>query len=455
MHVMSVQRAVTTMTPYRLSIVLPFLLHLSTARIIYFAGVPDDGAAASNNTKSLNLALASLAPGDTLAIANHTFWLAGGVHATGLINTTIQLDGTLRFLAGREHWPVERYGPKNETRVLKAILISNSVGLTLTSTGIGTIDGNGASWWGYAQYLLHREDRPKLLTIQNATDVLVEHWHFEQSAYHTFHADDVARLEIRYCSIENRVNDEDGHSVRNLEALNTDGFDVSGRDIYIHHSSVWNQDDCFTIVPLSRDGINADCTENVLIEDVNASGLGLTVGSIGPNTRHACIRNVTFRRGLMHHTYKGIYIKSSNQAHPDPRATAEITNILYEDIVMEQPEQVPIWIGPAQEADSQNACSLAWPEVPFAKCPSPLSTVAWTNITLRNIRIVGAKVSPGIVYGNPAKPMQGVVFENVVFEPFDPKARPWGAQGYYCKGVNGMAVNGTTPMPPCFNSSIS
>ena len=135
--------------------------------------------------------------------------------------------------------------------------------------------------------LIHREDRPKLLTIQNATDVLLEHWHFRQSAYHTFHADDVARLEIRFCTIENRVNSEDSHGIINLGAFNTDGFDVSGRDIYIHDSSVWNQDDCFTIVPSSSTSINSNCTENVLVENVNASGLGLTIGSIEPTRSHS------------------------------------------------------------------------------------------------------------------------------------------------------------------------
>ena len=143
--------------------------------------------------------------------------------------------------------------------------------------------------------------------------MLVERWHFRQSAYHTFHADDVARLEIRHCSVDNRVNGADSHTVENLAALNTDGFDVQGRDIYIHHCSVWNQDDCFTIVPIDRNGINSNCTENVLIEDVNASGLGLTTGIVGPSAAHNCVRNVTFRRATMHHTFKGIYIKSSNQ----------------------------------------------------------------------------------------------------------------------------------------------
>ena len=117
------------------------------------------------------------------------------------------------------------------------------------------------------------------------------------------------------------------------------------------------------------------------MENINASGLGLTIGSIEPTTSHACIRNITFRNAYMHHTFKGIYMKSASRAHPDPKASAEITNILYENITMEAPEQVPIWIGPAQEADSDNACSLVWPELPWAKCPAPLTTVQWSNIT--------------------------------------------------------------------------
>ena len=419
------------------------------AASINWAGLPDDPSAGISNTRLLNAALAALPSGDTLSIPNRTFWLAGGVRATGLNNATLRLDGTLRFLAGREGWPVEACSHGKGTCVQKAILLANATGLTLTSTGRGVVDGNGESWWGYVQYLIHREDRPKLLTIQNATDVLVEHWHFQQSAYHTFHADDVARLEIRYSSVENRVNEDDKHGLENLRALNTDGFDVSGRDIHIHHSSVWNQDDSFTIVPSDGNRINSKCTENVLVEDVNASGLGLTVGAIGPSREHACIRNITFRRATMRHTFKGIYVKSGNTDRPDP-GTAEITNILYEDIDIEEPEQVPIWIGPAQEADSANACSLAWPTIPSAPCPPPITTVSWTNVTLRNIRIHGARESPGLIFGNPERPMQGVVFDGVVFDPVDPKARPWGEQYYYCSGVHGIATGGTVPVPPCF-----
>eukprot|EP00470_Lotharella_oceanica_P017301 CAMPEP_0170191004 /NCGR_PEP_ID=MMETSP0040_2-20121228/50659_1 /TAXON_ID=641309 /ORGANISM="Lotharella oceanica, Strain CCMP622" /LENGTH=86 /DNA_ID=CAMNT_0010438993 /DNA_START=43 /DNA_END=303 /DNA_ORIENTATION=- len=79
--------------------------------------------------------------------------------------------------------------------------------------------------------------------------------------------------------------------------------------------------------------------------------------------------------------------------------------------------------------------------------------MAWTNITLRDILVKSPKQSPGIVYGNAARPMEGVVFDNVTVVPADPKAKPWGAKFYHCEGVRGLAVHGTSPVPPCFNSS--
>ena len=90
-----------------------------------------------------------------------------------------------------------------------------------------------------------------------------------------------------------------------LTAFNTDGFDVSGNGIHIHDCSVWNQDDTFCIKS-SQDAPTA----NVLIENVRASGVGLSIGSIGA---HA-VENITFRNVAMHHTSKGVYIKFNDKA---------------------------------------------------------------------------------------------------------------------------------------------
>jgi len=187
-----------------------------------------------------------------------------------------------------------------------------------------------------------------------------------------------------------------------------------------------------------------------LVENVEASGLGLTIGSIKPTPNHACIKNITFLNAHMHHTFKGIYIKSASSSITDEEISAEITDILYENITMDKPEQVPIWIGPAQEGDSDNACSLAWPIIPRAKCPAPQTSVAFSNIVLRNVQVRGSKVSPGIIFGNEDSPMEGVVFDGVVFDPADEDAKPWGDDFYFCKGVQGIAKGGTSPAPPCF-----
>lgn len=46
---------------------------------------------------------------------------------------------------------------------------------------------------------------------------------FINSAYWTFTALDVARLEVRYCSVSARVDQAPYHDLGNLDAFNTDG----------------------------------------------------------------------------------------------------------------------------------------------------------------------------------------------------------------------------------------
>eukprot|EP00658_Telonema_sp_P-2_P060320 TRINITY_DN49267_c0_g1_i1.p1 TRINITY_DN49267_c0_g1~~TRINITY_DN49267_c0_g1_i1.p1 ORF type:complete len:461 (-),score=57.61 TRINITY_DN49267_c0_g1_i1:259-1641(-) len=448
-------------------LVVLLVVGVSRGSLINFeeaGAVANADAAGANNTALFNTLLSKLAPGDTLVVPNKTFHVAGGIHGDGLHRVTIQIDGTLEFLSsGRKDWPTQPCNAQamnplqpvrnaNGTCVQESFLLSNVVGLTLTSSGQGTLNGNGQAWWGYIKYLIRGENRPRLLSIVNGTDVLVERWRFLQSPYWTFTAWDVLGLEISHCDIDNRVNQDDSHDVSNLAAFNTDGFDVAGRNIHIHDCSVWNQDDCFTIQPLdAHTGIRSGgCTENVLVENVLASGLGLTVGAVHPSRGHNCIRNVTFRHARMHHTFKGIYVKSGSS--DDPAASAEITNILYHDIFMEAPSQVPIWIGPAQEADSKNACSLLWPM--FGKCPPPPRTLTMTNITLQNVHVESPKQSPGIILGNSENPMVGIVFDNVTVTPVDATKKPWGKLFYHCP-IDGIdqassrAVHGTSPGPSC------
>merc|ERR1712217_529770 len=123
-----------------------------------------------------------------------------------------------------------------------------------------------------------------------------------------------------------------------------------------------------------------------------------------------------------------------------------------ENIVMDEPEQAPIWIGPAQQSDSRdfwagNPCSIFWPQVPGTQCHVPLAGT-FKIITLRNITINSPRQSPGLIFGNETNPMKDIVFDSVRVNR--PGSKPWGSNFYKCSNVQGVAQGSTWPVPPCF-----
>jgi polygalacturonase len=397
------------------------------------------------NGAALNTSLQSLAPGDTFVVPNKTFAIMGGIKVQDLASVTIQIDGTIEFASTilnaekyLKKWPRNKNGGVHE-----CLQFDNLTDVKFTSTNIGMLNGAGAKWWGIPGigYITRKENRPRLLKIQNSRRILIEKLFLKDSPYWTFLGSGIKGLEVRHSQIDARRDSSDSHDIVDLTAFNTDGFDLgSCDDVWIHDCSVWNQDDCFDV----KDG-----TSNVVIERVNASGLGLTVGSIA-----STVRNLTFRDSYMHHTYKGIYMKF--------RGDGLIADVTYENIVIDAPEQWAIWIGPAQQCDGCSAtnicstdggpCSICWPTFPGSQCHAP-SGGKYVNITLRNITINNPKGSPGVLLANTSVPMENVVFDNVVVN--NPGKKPWGDKYYHCENVNGVATGKTWPVPPCFHDLTS
>lgn len=276
---------------------VPLLLLLGTgcsARLINYetdAGAVGDD---SSNTTSwrngdiLNKTLAALAPGDVFVVPNKTFHLMGGIQVTNLSSVVVQLDGTLSFSDDIEAWPRNAAG-----RVHECLQFTDIRNVTFTSSGVGTLEGNGAAWWGVpgVGYLLRGENRPRLFKITGSAsrDVLFENIFLHNSPYWTFTVDYIDGLEVRNSGIDARRTDSDEHTLIDLTAFNTDGFDISGKNVWVHDCTVWNQDDSFCV---------KDHSENMLFERIHASGLGLTIGSISGSV----VNNITFRDCNMHHT---------------------------------------------------------------------------------------------------------------------------------------------------------
>ena len=258
--------------------------------------------------------------------------------------------------------------------------LTNVDNITFTSSTVGTLDGQGLKWWGFPGigYLHYGENRPRLFNIEKSSNILVENMFFLNSPYWTFWVHEVDGLEVRHSEIEaRRHEDADDHNSVEMTAFNTDGFDVSGNNVWIHDCQVWCQDDTIAVKGDSS---------NMLFERINASGVGLTIGSIG-GTNH--VQNITFRDSIMPNSYKGIYMKFRDGAD------AIIEDVLYQNITIDNPSQWPIWIGPAQQSDSNrlcaaHPCSICWPYIPNTEC-NPSSS-QYRNIVLRDITINNAKV---------------------------------------------------------------
>ena len=409
-------------------------------------GIADDNSLDTcwANAHLLNQTFASMQSGDTLLIPfNKTFWLMGGIYARSLINVTIQIDGILKFSDDQSAWPRDP-----QTRVSECFFFEQLNHVTFTSSlsggNKGTIDGSGDRWWGAVEYLLIGENRPRLLSIYNSTNVLVENILLKNSPYWTFFANDIANLEIRHTDVDARRRaDSRYHNLDEMTAFNTDGFDVAGTNVWIHDCNIWNDDDCIAVKEQSTSSIHSSCSENMLFERINASGVGLTIGSIGPSATHTCVRNITFRNCTMYNTFKGIYLKSRPGQMGD---TGEITNVTYENVLINNASQWSIWIGP-QQAIYKEACSLLWPFVPNISCPIPAG-ITWNNIVLRNVTVNNPRLSPGTILGNSSNPIRNILFDNVVVT--NPGLLPWSNHYYACEGVEGVAQGNTQPPPPCF-----
>lgn len=78
-----------------------------------------------------------------------------------------------------------------------------------------------------------------MIKIDDGKNILMENIHFVRPPYWTTSMN-VDGMEIRHCEIDARRTSFDSHDLVDITAFNTDGFDVSGKNVWIHHCKVWN-----------------------------------------------------------------------------------------------------------------------------------------------------------------------------------------------------------------------
>lgn len=184
------------------------------------------------------------------------------LNMTGLNNKNINLLGTIKFAPNIPYWTGNAFYFPFQTQITFWILGGKNV----TLNGGGTLDGAGQAWYdAFAKNstLL----RPIILTVFQATDVLVENismingpeWHnlISESSKVIFQ-----NITINAVSTSSNT------------AKNTDGWNIYRSDnIIIKDSVIKNGDDCVSFKPNST---------NVFIADLDCTGShGISVGSLG------------------------------------------------------------------------------------------------------------------------------------------------------------------------------
>jgi hypothetical protein len=348
--------------------------------------------------------------------------------AYNLTNVTILLDGQLIFSRRTRQWPRSAGTNKEDGRkVLECIHLIEAVNVTLTSSHRsphgGILNGQGSAWWGLPLigYVRYNEDRPRLIRITRGTNIVLENWLLLDSPYWSTLFEEMNGLTIRYVGVQARRTNRDGHTLMDLTAFNTDGIDVTGTNVHAHDCNIWVQDDVIAVkdgpidyvgdVDDDDDGANRGRmrrSSNMIFERINATGLGLTIGSIG---NYSEVRNITFRDCYLHKTVKGIYTKfrASNKTR--------IEDVTFENIIMDAPSQFAIWVGPAQQADSTNIChanpcSLCWPIVPGSKCSGEVNGT-YRGLLLKNVQINRPRNGGGVLMASADNPMRGLIFDSV------------------------------------------
>lgn len=88
--------------------------------------------------------------------------------------------------------------------------------------------------------------------------------------------------------------------------INTDGIDVSGTSIVVRNVTITNYDDAVAIKPNNGGGRLSKCSQDIIVEDAHIHlGVGLTVGSVPPDSQVNCVRDVIFRNSVSNMPIKG------------------------------------------------------------------------------------------------------------------------------------------------------
>ncbi|KZT03747.1 glycoside hydrolase family 28 protein [Laetiporus sulphureus 93-53] len=310
-----------------LSIVLFFLATAAVAydnvcTVVPLGGGRDDGP-------SINDAFAECATNSKIVLGSY-YSVNTLLENDGLSNVDIELSGTVQYTPNIAYWsPNSLYLTYQNASTFWWLSGDN-----IHIYGGGTIDGNGQVWYDYfaetgdsgtAGASTATLERPILLTIGNASNVLIEditeiaspNWFVYQSS------------NVTYRNV--LINSTSYNS--SAPAKNTDGWDIYRSSyVTITDSVINNDDDCVSLKPNST---------NIIVSNLWCNGShGISVGSLGQYAGETdIVADVYAKNVTMRYAENGARIKvfggSPYANSTSGGGTGHVKNITFEDFYSE------------------------------------------------------------------------------------------------------------------------
>jgi len=252
-------------------------LHLDIPDATY--SVRDYGAVGdgkTNDTAAVQKTIdtAAAAGGGTVLLPSPYTFLIGPIHYSGAkINIEIASGATLLVSNDKSKWPANTH------------VITSKNYNSISLTGGGTIDGQGATWWPTPD-----DFRPRIVDWSSTTSGLISGITVKNCPNHCLEMY-VNQGEVAGVTITNPPSTGTSNP-----SHNTDGIDVHGQPFYIHDCHISTGDDNV-----------AQHTNDTLVENcVFGDGHGASIGSICDEY----VQNVTFNKITFNKTTAAIRIKT-------------------------------------------------------------------------------------------------------------------------------------------------
>ncbi|MGH9378413.1 MAG: glycoside hydrolase family 28 protein [Terriglobia bacterium] len=375
------------------------------------------------DTKAIQAAIDACAK-----IGGGTVFLPAGKYLTGAIklasNLNLHLDSGATLLGSQDpaDYPVYPSPWPDGTQEISSLIYGE--GLSNASlTGRGTIDGQGQAWWT-RQWLMFprrrapvpamsieerraeiakiRNGRPRLMTLLNCRNVLIEGLTLINSAFWTVHPIFCDGVTITGLTILNPV-----------PSPNTDGIDPeSCRNVHISDCTISVGDDCIAIKS-GKDAagrqVGKPC-ENITITNlITGTGHGVSIGS----EMSGGVRNVTITNCVFQGMDRGIRIKTQRGRG------GVVEGVTASNIVMQgvpEPFALTAFYSRGNPDEAR---------------PVDEGTPRFRDFHFAHITARGAK-SAGQITGLREAPISGVVFSDVCIEA---------GRGFRCQNARELAFH--------------